>query len=171
MVVGAYEQQRRMNVDIHASPQEIEGQALIELAGRLSQAVENVETDGEHLKEQVRLNWRVWTIIQSYLVDKDCELPGEIRDNLLSLTRFIDQQTIEFLLDMDVSRIPSLININRQIGAGLLKDPAEARAEEVARQAKGEGVNDNNHGEVGPVPNVVSSSSRKKVTVTRIQGG
>ena len=169
MVTSLYEQQQRSSVDINSAPQEIEGQALIQIAGRLTKALENAEGEPEYLKEQVRLNWRVWTIIQSYLVDKDCELPDEIRDNLLSLTRFIDQQTVDFLAKGDTAKLPSLININRQIGAGLLSDGSK-KVVAVSDLSEGNIVNDNAESVVGDKASVIGESGLKKVSVTRIQG-
>lgn len=169
MVTNLYEHQQRLRVDINSAPQEIEGQALIQIAGRLTKALENVEEEPEYLKEQVRLNWRVWTIIQSYLVDKDCELPDEIRDNLLSLTRFIDQQTVDFLVKSDTTKLPSLININRQIGAGLLSDGSK-KVVAVDDLPETGVVNDNAENVEVDKSSTIGASRVKKVSITRIQG-
>jgi len=47
-------------------------------------------------------------------------VPAAIRGNLLGLANFIDRHTAELLADGDAAKIDVLVNINRQIGEGLL---------------------------------------------------
>jgi hypothetical protein len=56
-------------------------------------------------------------------------MPAEIRGNLLGLANFIDRRTAELLAKPDPGRVDALININVQIGEGLL-----AGARTVAQQ-------------------------------------
>jgi flagellar protein FlaF len=79
--------------------------------------------DKENIRGVVRTNWRIWTIIQSSLVDPECTIPVDIRSNLLNLSNFIDKRSADLIADPDVKKIEVLININRQIGAGLLETP------------------------------------------------
>ena len=167
MAIELYAQQQQKLADANISPQQIEGQALIQLAGRMSQGLESINDSKQslaNLKEQVRLNWRVWTIIQSYLVDENCELPLEIRENLLSLTRFIDQQTVDFLSSGDVEKISALVNINCQIGMGLLGEADKSSALIESIQGK-EPKAENDNGADG-----VRASSKQKLKINRIQG-
>jgi flagellar biosynthesis activator protein FlaF len=62
----------------------------------------------------------LWTIFQASLLDPDCDVPMAIRSNLLGLANFIDRHTAELLAHGDAAKIDVLVNINRQIGEGLL---------------------------------------------------
>lgn len=118
-----YATQQRAALE-NAPPQAAEGYALIELARRLDDAA-RVPEDLEGIRNVVRLNWRVWTIFQSELVDPECQTPREIRENLLSLSNFIDRRSAELIGTPDAAKLTVLVNINRQIGAGLLGSPSD----------------------------------------------
>ena len=94
-----------------------EAWALIEAARELH------ESRGASLdlrRAALRRNWRLWTIFQASLLDPDCGLPAAIRSNLLGLANFIDRHTAALLAQGDAAKIDVLVNINRQIGEGLL---------------------------------------------------
>jgi flagellar biosynthesis activator protein FlaF len=84
--------------------------------------------DRAALLEAVRFNWRLWTIFQTDLVDQNCTLPAEVRGNLLGLSNFIDRHTAGILANPGPSQVDVLVNINRQIGEGLLEGQRNARA-------------------------------------------
>ncbi len=84
----------------------------------------------------MRLNWRLWTIFQTDLVDQNCTLPSEVRGNLLGLANFIDRHTAGMLANPDPSQVDVLVNINRQIGEGLLEGQRNARAKAAATDDK-----------------------------------
>jgi flagellar protein FlaF len=126
------------------SPRETEGRALMEAARRLSMAKDN-PGDTSALVDTVRLNWRLWTIFQSDLSDPETDLPADLRSNMLTLCNFVDKRTVEILSDPKPQSLDVLININRNIAAGLLAESAAAAqaAEEVTdpvRQSSGGGV-------------------------------
>lgn len=75
--------------------------------------------DIEEIKSAVRLNWRLWTIFQADLLAPTCEVPLNIRQNILSLAKFIDQHSVEFFGAPHVDQVDVLININREIAGGL----------------------------------------------------
>src|SRR5258707_2052229 len=99
------------------NPARTEAWALLESASELSRA----KTAAVDLfLVALRRNWRLWTIFQASLLDPDCTIPAEIRSNLLGLANFVDKRTAELLAKPDPGRIDALININVQIGEGLL---------------------------------------------------
>jgi len=117
----AASQQTALNT---GAPQNVEAYALIELARRMAVA-QTEPSDREAVLHVVRTNWKLWTIIQASLVDPDCTVPTAIRENLLSLSNFVDRRSAELLSKPDAAALTTLININRQIGAGLLGNPGE----------------------------------------------
>jgi len=105
-----------------ANPRQTEARALLEAARRLSE----VPVDGESLDEyraSLRLNWRLWTIIQSDIASEENPLPSEIKANIMSLSIFIDKHTVGALAEPDTRKLGVLIDINRNIASGLMTTP------------------------------------------------
>ncbi len=115
------------------SPRETEGRALLEAARRLS-AAQQEPVDRENLLENVRLNWRLWTIFQSEASSPDSPLPDDIKTNVIKLCNFVDKHTVQILSDADPGKLDILININRNIAAGLLANPGEQQDQAQAGQ-------------------------------------
>lgn len=112
---------------------------MIEMARRLDEAVgmEDAQARTDILRDLVRRNWRMWTILQAALVDPESTVPAQIRENLLNLTNFIDKRSVEFLAEPAIGKVAVLININKQIGAGLMGNPSDdpEEAERLRREA------------------------------------
>jgi len=81
--------------------------------------------DLEMMIAAVRLNWQLWTIIQSELLAPDCPVPTEIRENVLSLSNFIDKHTINFIADPESGKLEILVSINRELASGLYEMPEQ----------------------------------------------
>ena len=110
------------------SPRQTEGRALLESARRMAEAQKKPE-DLKGMKETARLNWRLWTIFQAEFTQADCPLPPEVRKNMLDLCNFVDKHTVRLLANPEPKAFDVLINVNRQIAAGLLTDvPASETA-------------------------------------------
>ena len=107
-----------------AGARQTEARALMEAARRLSE----VKSDSEDLtayRAALRLNWRLWTIIQSDIASEENTLPSEIKANVMSLSIFIDKHTVGALAEPDISKLDVLIEINRNIASGLMETPAQ----------------------------------------------
>lgn len=109
------------------SPRESEARALLEAARRMAEAQRNPD-DMDAVIDSVRLNWRLWTIFQAELAAPDCQVPHDIRQNMLNLCNFIDKRTVEILSKQEANLLDALISINRNIASGLLTDPNGADA-------------------------------------------
>ena len=103
------------------SPRETEGRALLEAARRMSEARSRPD-DKQGLSAVARLNWRLWTILQAEICAPECALPPDIRSNMLNLCNFVDKRMVDILADPRPGKLDALININRQIAAGLLTE-------------------------------------------------
>ena len=109
------------------NPARTEAWALLESA----RALEDAKTKGrDELLAAVRRNWRLWTIFQASLLDKDCQMPEAPRRNLLTLADAIDKQTARILAEPLPEHVDLLVNINRQIGEGLLEGARNATAKQ-----------------------------------------
>lgn len=71
------------------------------------------------LEEALRYNQRIWTILQVELTNPENPLPKEIKENLLTLSVFIDKRTFETMAYPSSDKLDVLININHNIAAGL----------------------------------------------------
>ena len=75
--------------------------------------------DDDIFEEILLYNKSIWTVIQSEM-NESHPLPLEIKTNLISLSLFIDNQTDKAIGCRDPKMLDSLININRNIAAGLM---------------------------------------------------
>lgn len=77
------------------------------------------------LSEALRRNQMVWSILQSELIREDNPLPIDVRNNLLTLSVFIDKRIIEIMARPEPEKLQIVIDINLNLAAGLRGSPAE----------------------------------------------
>ena len=131
----AVHQRRALETD---KAQNVEAWALLELARRL-EGLKKTPDDRKEIMRIVRMNWQVWTIFQSALLDPDNPLPIEIRSNLLNLANFIDKRSVDVLAMPSIEKVEILMNINRNIGAGLMGDRGEGvKVEDLPEHMQGQ---------------------------------
>ena len=116
--VAAYQQQQKRNL----SPREVEAMAFTKAAVILEEAKKHANNIDEYSKA-LRFNHLLWTIIQADLTDPENELPDEIKANVMSLSIFVDKQTTKTLRSATPADLDVLININRNLAAGLRTNP------------------------------------------------
>lgn len=128
MSIG-YAKQQTMALE-NASPEHTLAWGLTTTARKMA-AVQKATASRDEILDAVRLNWRLWTIIQVEQADPDCATPKNIREGLLNLANFVDKRSLDLLAEPDNTKLEVLININRNIAAGLLGTdlPPEQRAE------------------------------------------
>ena len=103
------------------SPRELEADLLLRAASQL-QAVVN-KWDGnksDDYHNALTYNRKLWVILFSAVTSLDNPLPVETRQNVANLGLFIFNETVELTATPDRDRFTSLVNINRQVAAGLL---------------------------------------------------
>lgn len=99
------------------TPNDIDAMVLKTAAEKL---LDVQATPNEDVFEEVLLyNQLIWTVIQSEMTAEH-PLPVEIKANLISLSLFIDNQTDKAIGSRDPKMLDSLVNINRNIAAGLM---------------------------------------------------
>ncbi len=111
----------------NASGREIEAGALTRCALLLSDCQENWDAPDrkEMLADALRINQKVWSIFQSELLRKDNPLPKKLKEDILSLSVFIDKRIIEVMAYPAPEKLKILIDINLNLAAGLRSKPAE----------------------------------------------
>lgn len=100
-------------------PRSTEAWALSEASRRLVLAARITDDNGEALRSALVLNQRLWSIFQASLIDPTCELPKDIRDNVLTLSILMDRHLMQRIGDLDASKIQPILDINRSIAEGL----------------------------------------------------
>jgi len=128
--------------NLGGNPRSTEARALMEAARRMSDARQQADHDPEAYRTALRLNWRLWTIIQCDVASPENPLPPELKANIISLSIFVDRQTLSALSDPSAAKLNSLIDINRNIAAGLMARPEPASGAQPAppKVAVGGGV-------------------------------
>ncbi|WP_374652624.1 flagellar biosynthesis regulator FlaF [Dongia sp.] len=116
-------------------PRSTEAWALSEASRRLVLATRITDDNGEALRSALVLNQRLWSIFQASLIDPSCELPRDIRDNVLALSILVDRHVMQRLADLDPTKIQPILDINRSIAEGLSAMPDTAGAGTAAAAA------------------------------------
>src|SRR6195952_1685819 len=132
--VAAYAQQQKRNL----TPREVEAMAFTKAALMLEDAKKVTNNINEYSKA-LRFNHLLWTIIQADLTDPENQLPPEIKANVMSLSIFVDKQTTKALRSTTANDLDVLININRNLAAGLRTSPEVATATAAVATGAGTG--------------------------------
>lgn len=109
-------------------PRALEGQVLLKAAAKLENLSERLKGGEkvplEDISEVMTFNRKLWTIFASDAANPDHPLPKEIKNNIATLAVFIFKRTLEVLIETTPEKLQVLIEINRNIAAGLLKRAA-----------------------------------------------
>ena len=102
-----------------ASPRDLEASLLLKAAARLQSVSESWERDRSDLNDALTYNRKLWTFFLDAVTNPDNKLPAEIRQNIANLGVFIMNHTIAVTSNPRREALASLININRELAAGL----------------------------------------------------
>jgi len=102
-----------------ASQRELEANLLLKAASRLQAVQDGRANDSADLHSALQFNRKLWTIFLNSATDANSPLPTETRQNIANLGIFVFKQTVSTLTDHKLDRLNSLININRELAAGL----------------------------------------------------
>jgi len=116
MTVNAYDQTQR---DM-STGRAVEARALTRCAIALNDAM--VSKDPEALYDAVSLNYRLWLLFYSEIEKNQVDLPLPIRKNVLALASYVVTSAPR-AFGGEVKVLETLININRNIAAGLMETP------------------------------------------------
>jgi flagellar biosynthesis activator protein FlaF len=102
-----------------ANERELEADLLLKAAARLQSVYDSWEQKRAELPDALLYNRKLWTIFLTDVTGPDHPLPSNIRQNVANLGLFVIKQTLSITADPKRDQLGSLININRQIAAGL----------------------------------------------------
>ena len=117
---SAYESQQMSALEGRS----LDAVVLLKAAGKLQEVLDCWDSiqstrDLDALTEALRYNQRLWSVFQVDIASPSCQLPIEMRRNLLTLSRYVDRSTFQTLAAPERSRLRALIAINRQLAEGL----------------------------------------------------
>ncbi|MCB9948846.1 MAG: flagellar protein FlaF [Rhodospirillaceae bacterium] len=101
-------------------PRVTEARALLNTARGISDAVEKEQPN--ELLAAIRRNRQLWVMFGTSMMEPDCQLPAQIRLNICQLADFVSSRTLELEVKPEAQRCQILININKEIAAGLLQN-------------------------------------------------
>jgi flagellar biosynthesis activator protein FlaF len=116
---GAYDQNAQKNAP---SQRELEARILLK-SNRMLQSIQNDwdNLDKAVLEDALNYNRQIWMLFyDTALETNDGSRPNDLRSNIVNLANFIFKREIEILTAPKKEKLDILININREIAAGLM---------------------------------------------------
>lgn len=103
------------------SGREIEAAALTKAGLMLKDCQDNWNAGDRDamLSDAIKFNQLVWSVFQGELVQPENSLPKELRQDILSLSLFIDKRLFDVLASPEPQKLTSVIDINFNLAAGL----------------------------------------------------
>jgi flagellar protein FlaF len=102
------------------SPRELEASLLLQAAARLQSVRDAWEGKQHELDEALLFNRKLWSVFLTEATDRENPMPKNVRQNVANLGLFVMNHTVAVLKDRRPEQLGSLININRELAAGLL---------------------------------------------------
>jgi len=111
------------NAQASQSPRELEANLLMRAASRLQNIQDDWVIRAPELDDALTYNRKLWTILVTSATEAENPLPREIKQNIANLAIFIFKRTVDVMIDKKPEGLSVLVNINRQIAAGLRTRP------------------------------------------------
>ena len=102
-----------------ASPRDIEAQTLLKAANKLQEAINNADPVSEQTRQALLYNRKLWTIFLSEAMREGNPQPLDVRQKIANIAVFVLSQTSALQLSPQFDHFQPLIEINRNIAAGL----------------------------------------------------
>jgi len=122
------------NAQKHTPDQrELEGRVLLKAARMMKDLQEDwANVDSELLDSTLRYNRQIWMMFYDTAIENNEgeKRPDDLRSNIINLANFIFKREVEIMADKErkPERLDALININREIAAGLMGSKTAASA-------------------------------------------
>lgn len=119
---GAYD----THAQAHTTNQrELEARILLKSNRMLQSLVDNWDDRPKDLlAEALKYNRQVWMLFYDTAIEnKEGDRPNTLRSNIINLANFIFKREMDILSNPQKEKLDILININREISAGLMTNP------------------------------------------------
>jgi flagellar protein FlaF len=111
----AYQQVGKQTV----SPRVLEANLLSRAASQLQRIRDDWEANRKELSAALTFNRKLWTVFLTSVTSEESKLPRELRENVGNLGLFVMKQTVSLQSRPEARKLDVLININRELAAGL----------------------------------------------------
>ena len=102
-----------------SSPRDIEAQALLKAANKLQAVMTNADATFQQTSEALMFNRKLWTIFLSEAQRDENPHSLDVRQNIANIGIFVLSQTAALQISPQRDHFKPLIEINRNIAAGL----------------------------------------------------
>lgn len=103
-----------------ANPRELEADLLLSAAAKLQTIRDGWDSKSAELDAALLYNRKLWSIFVTSATSPENPLPVGVRQNVANLGLFVFKHTLRILADPKPENLGTLININRELAAGLL---------------------------------------------------
>ena len=107
-------------------PRELEARVLLKAVYKMQDLQKRWEEgiSPEELDDVLRFNRQIWMMfVDTATSDTSPERPRDLRSNIANLGAYVFKRTIEILADPKKEKLDILMEINREIAAGLMAKP------------------------------------------------
>jgi len=124
---GAYSDNAQKNTP---DQRELEARVLLKSAKMLKDLQDDLSSaKPEDIEDILKYNRQIWMMFYDTAIENPEEnRPNDLRSNILNLANFIFKREMEIISDPQPQKFDVLININKEIAAGLMTKPEEAQA-------------------------------------------
>jgi flagellar protein FlaF len=116
------------------SEREIDAYALTQSALKLRECQQNWDMPDkeriDRLFAALKINGKLWSIFQAEITRDDNPLPRQVRQDLLTLSLFVDKRTKEIMCFPEREKLTVLIDINLNLAAGLSASQAQGKSDQ-----------------------------------------
>ncbi len=102
-----------------SSPRDTEAQALLMAANKLQAVMTNPDATYSQMSEALIFNRKLWTIFLSEAQRDENPQPLQVRQNIANISVFVLSHTAALQISPQREHFKPLIDINRNIAAGL----------------------------------------------------
>lgn len=117
----AYQQVSRQTV----GPRLLEANLLSRSAAQLQRVRDNWDGARDELDPALAFNNKLWRVFLTSVTGEQSQLPVALRQNVANLGLFVMKHTIAVQTQPEARKLDVLININRELAAGLRAEKAE----------------------------------------------
>lgn len=104
---------------------ELESRVLLKSAKMIKDLQDDWDVmNRDILMETLKYNRQIWLMFYDTAIENpEGDRPDDLRSNIINLANFIFQREVEILAEPSKDKLDVLININREIAAGLAGNP------------------------------------------------
>jgi len=111
----AYQQVGKQTV----SPRVLEANLLSRAAAQMQIVRDDWDNKRHELRDALLFNRKLWNIFLTSVTAESSQLPDKLRENIANLGLFVMKQTVSMQDNPIPGKLDTLININRELAAGL----------------------------------------------------